>query len=62
MTREQWRVYYRALRVATRESRKAVMDQLFYGTGVVMVPTRGDPYHVPARDFMPPELFVDVPK
>ena len=47
--RQQWKIYYRAMRVARREALKAMYDQLLYGMGAVMVPTRGDPYHVPVH-------------
>ena len=46
--RQWWKMYYRLLRVTKRETHKATMDLILYGTGAVFVPKNGDdPYHVP---------------
>jgi hypothetical protein len=37
MTRAQWKRYYRQLRIIRRESLKAAMDVLLFGTGCVRV-------------------------
>jgi hypothetical protein len=57
--REVWRQWYRALRVLRREQRKAAQDLMLFGTGVVMMPNDGDPYHVPLADFR--ELDIKLP-
>ena len=46
--REYWRVVYRMIRIARRETLKAAMDTMIYGTGAVYIPANGDdPRHVP---------------
>lgn len=37
MTRAQWKVYYRQLRIIRRETWKATEDMILFGTGVVEV-------------------------
>ncbi len=50
-TRENWKILYRMLRVAHRESLKVTMDAVLYGTGVMMVPGDGsDPKHIPIEE------------
>jgi hypothetical protein len=40
--RDQWKILYRAIRVARREARKVAIDVMVYGTGVLYVPNNGD--------------------
>lgn len=51
ITRQQWKVIWRRMRVAAREAHKAHLDALIYGTGAVFVPNDGgDPRHVPIEE------------
>lgn len=51
-TKETWKAFYRKLRIARRESLKATIDVVCYGTGVVFIPNNGDdPQHIPVEDF-----------
>lgn len=60
MNRKQWRKVYRMLRVARRESLKAAMDAMIYGTGVVMMPKDGgDPRCIrPSDIYLTPDIDV----
>ena len=49
--RGRWKAYWRALRVARRETFKMSLDLLMYGSGVIFVPAQGDPHHVRIQDF-----------
>jgi hypothetical protein len=35
--RQMWKWYYRQIRIATRESRKAFVDMIVYGSGAVRI-------------------------
>ena len=50
--RRRWKVYYRLLRIARRESWKAAMDMAIYGTGYIHVdPNNPDLcQHIPIQD------------
>jgi hypothetical protein len=48
MTRQQWKKIYRLIRIAKRESLKAMMDTMLYGTGMVRVNKEtGEAQHIP---------------
>lgn len=50
--RKAWKVYYRKVRVVRRETLKATIDTVLYGTGVVLIPSDGgDPKHIPIAEF-----------
>jgi len=52
MNRQAWKIFYRYLRVSKRESLKASVDMMLFGTGAVMVPNDGsDPYRIRPEDF-----------
>lgn len=46
MNREAWKFYYRQLRIVRRESWKAAMDMVIYGTGYVRVDDNGFVNHI----------------
>jgi len=46
MNKVQWKIYYRLIRIARRESLKAATDAMIYGVGAVLVGD-GDPRHIP---------------
>ena len=45
--REWWKAIYRKLRIAKRETRKANIDLVAYGTGIVFVDKDGEAKHIP---------------
>lgn len=46
-----WKKTWRAIRVARREVKKANLDAMIYGTGVVRLPNDdSDPRHIPIAD------------
>jgi hypothetical protein len=46
MNRTAWKFYYRQLRIIRRESLKASMDMLIYGTGFVHISDDGFVNHI----------------
>ena len=57
--RESWKIWYRALRVARRETLKACQDVIIYGTGVVEVAPGRQPRHIPFMEFSEPPPLDD---
>lgn len=48
MNKKEWKKFYRLTRVARRETMKAAIDMMIYGTGFMKVSNDGsDPEHVP---------------
>ena len=48
MNKQEWKKFYRTLRVTRREAYKAALDVMMYGTGVMIIPNDGsDPKHMP---------------
>lgn len=54
MSREAWKVYWRTLRIMRRESLKAAMDAMAFGTGYVFVSNEGFINHI-----RPEAVFLD---
>jgi hypothetical protein len=49
--RSVWRWYYQMMRVVARESRKASIDMMIYGTGIVRI-EEDTIRHVPASEWI----------
>jgi hypothetical protein len=41
MNKQEWKIFYRKLRVTRREAMKVAIDTMVYGTGVMYVPDDG---------------------
>jgi hypothetical protein len=46
MTREAWKAYYRLMRITQRETAKAMVDAMTFGTGAVFVSNDGFINHI----------------
>ena len=48
--REKWRKTYRMMRIIRRESDKAAIDQMIYGSSCIKMNDNGEPEHVPIME------------
>ena len=47
MNKQEWKIYYRLLRIVRRESLKVTLDCIVYGTGCMRINEKGEPEHIP---------------
>lgn len=51
MTHKEWKVWYRQYRIILRETAKARLDVMIYGSGYVMITNEPDYIqHIPLQD------------
>lgn len=51
MTKQEWKTVHRLMRVIKRETLKAAMDAMLYGTGIILIPEDGsDPKRIHPKD------------
>jgi hypothetical protein len=63
MNKQQWKKFYRTLRIVRREAYKVTLDMMIYGTGTMMVSDDGsDPKHVPIEEMLIDEVMSDESK
>lgn len=51
MNKQTWKIYYRLLRIINRESNKAMLDMMIYGTGYVKIDDNGI-RHIPIQNII----------
>ena len=49
MNKQQWKKYYRLIRIGRREAKKVSMDMMIYGSGYMVV-VDGEPKRVSPED------------
>lgn len=50
-TRKAWKAWYRLIRIARRESGKASMDCILFGTGLVRIDENGEAKRIAPQDY-----------